>query len=265
MHRRLCAKLYLKAESQQVDRILEEFSRRYWDCNPTSMYGSASKCLCSAVQEDTIAYLYSGGLVHAVCYSVLLLNTDLHVADLSTRMSRNQFVRNTLGVIQMQLHPSRNAKGSVSDMDHDDSNSVRGNNSDGQETISMGRSKRSGSVTSWNSIARDTVTSTPGGSLATGSGSQVTSPSPGEQSSRNGSTTSVYESKPQNSSATSIIYNRSWEIDMENLLKVLFVNSFVVHRDLKRSPTRTCTMQSKVSKYSNLSPVLLGQDHLHRL
>lgn len=42
-HRRLCAKLYLKAETQQVDRILEEFSRRYWDCNPTTVYGSASK------------------------------------------------------------------------------------------------------------------------------------------------------------------------------------------------------------------------------
>jgi PH/SEC7 domain-containing protein len=189
-----------------------------------------------------------------VCYSLLLLNTDLHVADLSTRMSRNQFVRNTLAVIQMQLHPSRNTKGSASDMDYDDSNSVRGNNSDGQETISMGRSKRSGSITSWNSIARDT-----------GSGSQVASHSPGEQPSRNGSTSSVYESKPQNSSATSVVYNRSWEIDMENLLKVLFVNSFVVHWDLKRSPIRTCTMQSKVSKYSNLSPVLSGQDHLHRL
>lgn len=41
--RRLCAKLYLKAETQQVDRILEEFSRRYWDCNPGSVYGSASE------------------------------------------------------------------------------------------------------------------------------------------------------------------------------------------------------------------------------
>lgn len=40
---RLCAKLYLKAETQQVDRILEEFSRRYWECNPGCIYGSASE------------------------------------------------------------------------------------------------------------------------------------------------------------------------------------------------------------------------------
>lgn len=164
-----------------------------------------------------------GGLVHAVSYSLLLLNTDLHVADLATRMSRSQFVRNTLAAIQMQLQPSRSAKGSASDLDYDDSNSVRGNGSDGQETISMGRSKRSGSITSWNSVARDAVTSNSGGSLATGS-SQTASHSPGEQSSRNGSTTSVYESKPQNSSATSVIYNRSWEIEMENILKVLAIS-----------------------------------------
>ena len=40
--RRLCAKLYLKAETQQVDRILEEFSRRYWATNPGTIYGSSS-------------------------------------------------------------------------------------------------------------------------------------------------------------------------------------------------------------------------------
>lgn len=40
--RRLCAKLFLKGETQQVDRILEEFSRRYWECNPAGIYGSAS-------------------------------------------------------------------------------------------------------------------------------------------------------------------------------------------------------------------------------
>jgi PH/SEC7 domain-containing protein len=42
LYRRLCGKLYLKAETQQVDRILEQFSRRYWDCNPGGLYGSAS-------------------------------------------------------------------------------------------------------------------------------------------------------------------------------------------------------------------------------
>lgn len=38
--RKLCGKLYLKAETQQVDRILEQFSRRYFEDNPSSPYGS---------------------------------------------------------------------------------------------------------------------------------------------------------------------------------------------------------------------------------
>ncbi|KAG8710541.1 hypothetical protein FRC11_004407, partial [Ceratobasidium sp. 423] len=82
--RHLCNKLYLKAETQQVDRILEEFSRRFWDCNRGTVYASPS-------------------IVHAIAYSLLLLNTDLHIAELSSHMSKNQFVRNTWAVIQDQI------------------------------------------------------------------------------------------------------------------------------------------------------------------
>lgn len=39
--RKLCAKLYLKAETQQVDRILEQFSRKYFEDNPQTVYGSS--------------------------------------------------------------------------------------------------------------------------------------------------------------------------------------------------------------------------------
>ncbi|BGP48501.1 hypothetical protein JCM10450v2_004377 [Rhodotorula kratochvilovae] len=85
--RRLCGKLYLKAETQQVDRILEQFSRRYYDENPQTVYGSAD-------------------VVHAVSYSLLLLNTDLHVVDTTTRMTRQQFIRNTLEAIHAQTGDS---------------------------------------------------------------------------------------------------------------------------------------------------------------
>ncbi|GAA6059042.1 hypothetical protein JCM10212_001267 [Sporobolomyces blumeae] len=81
--RKLCGKLYLKAETQQVDRILEQFSRRYFEDNPKSVYASAD-------------------VVHAVSYSLLLLNTDLHVVDSTSRMTRQQFIRNTLSAIHAQ-------------------------------------------------------------------------------------------------------------------------------------------------------------------
>ncbi|KAL4074056.1 hypothetical protein J3A83DRAFT_4090639 [Scleroderma citrinum] len=187
--RRLCAKLFLKAETQQVDRILEEFSRRFWDCNPSRLYGSAS-------------------VVHAVTYSLLLLNTDLHVADIANRMSRSQFVRNTMTAVQMQLHPTR--YGSTTELDHDDSSSGPGTGSEGTETQSLARSKRSGSIASWNSISKDTFTSS--GTIST---------LPQAQPSLNSSTTSFqhslgYEPKSPNAH---VIFDRNWEMEMEGLLK----------------------------------------------
>jgi hypothetical protein len=38
-------------------------------------------------------------VVHTICYSILLLNTDLHLAEIESRMTRSQFVRNTLPTV----------------------------------------------------------------------------------------------------------------------------------------------------------------------
>lgn len=37
--------------------------------------------------------------MHTICYSLLLLNTDLHLADIEQKMTKSQFVRNTLPTI----------------------------------------------------------------------------------------------------------------------------------------------------------------------
>lgn len=39
-------------------------------------------------------------VVHTICYSLLLLNTDLHFADIEQKMTRAQFIRNTVPTIQ---------------------------------------------------------------------------------------------------------------------------------------------------------------------
>ena len=47
------------------------------------------------------AYLTNvSDVVHTICYSLLLLNTDLHVADLDQKMTRSQFLKNTLPTIR---------------------------------------------------------------------------------------------------------------------------------------------------------------------
>ena len=79
--RMLCEKLALKGESQQVDRVLDAFATRWCECNPE--HGFQIK-----------------DVVHTICYSLLLLNTDLHMADIESKMTRAQFVKNTLPTIK---------------------------------------------------------------------------------------------------------------------------------------------------------------------
>ena len=79
--RGLCGKLYLKGEAQQVDRILDSFSSRWCACNPEHGFKATD-------------------VVHTICYSILLLNTDLHQAEIETKMTRTQFLKNILPTIR---------------------------------------------------------------------------------------------------------------------------------------------------------------------
>ena len=78
--RDLCTRLALKAETQQVDRVLAAFSRRWCECNSNHGFKSSD-------------------VVHTICYSLLLLNTDLHVAEIEQKMTRTQFIKNTVPTI----------------------------------------------------------------------------------------------------------------------------------------------------------------------
>ncbi|KAI9259388.1 hypothetical protein BY458DRAFT_577024 [Sporodiniella umbellata] len=88
----LCSKLYLKAESQQLDRVIEAFAKRFYQCNPTTL-------------------LHSADIVYAVSYSLLLLNTDLHITSgKAKKMSRSSFVKNTMETVQELMFPSANSQ-----------------------------------------------------------------------------------------------------------------------------------------------------------
>jgi len=158
-----------------------------------------------------------------VAYSLLLLNTDLHVADLVTRMSRGQFVRNTLFTIQMQLQPNRSVQGSTSDLVQSDrdADSIRGPGSEGSDigagTLRSG-AKRSDSITSWNSISRDAALANLFvGSQAAGNAAPLPNDS---TASVTASATSGTEGKTPSTLVSSVVYDRNWESDMESLLKV---------------------------------------------
>ncbi|KAG1551219.1 hypothetical protein G6F46_002783 [Rhizopus delemar] len=85
--RMLCSKLYLKAESQQLDRIIGAFAKRFYECNPATL-------------------LFSVDVIHAVAYSLLLLNTDLYIlSDKAKKMTRSGFVKNTMETVGTLMFP----------------------------------------------------------------------------------------------------------------------------------------------------------------
>ena len=79
--RSLCSQLYLQGETDKIDRILESLSIRYVVCNPSSHF-RAKEC------------------VHSVVYSLFLLNTDLHLANMNKHMTLHQFLNNTCDALK---------------------------------------------------------------------------------------------------------------------------------------------------------------------
>ncbi|KAF9137183.1 hypothetical protein BG015_002811, partial [Linnemannia schmuckeri] len=132
--RQLCQKLMLKGETQEVDRVLEAFAQRYIDCNHQSIFGSKD-------------------VVHAITYSILLLNTDLHVVQQSSssKMSRSAFVKNTLQVVQSQTSQAERASEDLSAHGLSLTRTETGELSVHGSTHGSGGKKRTPSVKSWRS------------------------------------------------------------------------------------------------------------------
>lgn len=183
--RDLCAKLHLKAESQEIDRIIEGFSARYYDCNPSTVLGTP-------------------GVVHTVTGAMLMLNTDLHIADLQKHMSRHDFVHNSMRAIQESMPAEReltpdftknpNDSGSLRNLDPSSAN---------QSTTSIRMRTPSAATTPRNAS----------GSLASPV-SDLTSISTQDLRSRATSSTTV----------NSFTYTKAWEAEAETLLKEIYTN-----------------------------------------
>ncbi|XP_041830577.1 PH and SEC7 domain-containing protein 1-like isoform X2 [Melanotaenia boesemani] len=80
----------LMGETQERERVLSHFSRRYLDCNP--------KVIPS---EDA---------VHTLTCALMLLNTDLHGQNIGKRMSCTQFIGNLEGLNDGQDFPKDQLK-----------------------------------------------------------------------------------------------------------------------------------------------------------
>ncbi len=101
--RRLCDNVVLKGESQVLDRVISAFAQRWCECNPSHNFRSSGKAFRSLASEHL---LMGPDVVHQIVYAILLLNTDLHVADIAQKMTKGQFVRNTMNSIKRDLERS---------------------------------------------------------------------------------------------------------------------------------------------------------------
>lgn len=95
-------------------------------------------------------------IVHAVAYSILLLNTDLHVAQVASKMSRAQFVRNTMSAIyhaQATVIAQNN-----NESYEDDQSTITSVETSTTGTSATTRPRRSGSIKSWRSNPNSSLT-----------------------------------------------------------------------------------------------------------
>lgn len=98
--RSLCSRLALKGETQQVDRVLDAFSTRWCECNANHGFRATGMWLSSPASFSHAKLTFISDVVHTICYSLLLLNTDLHLADIEHKMTRPQFIENTMPTIE---------------------------------------------------------------------------------------------------------------------------------------------------------------------
>ncbi|KAJ3106759.1 hypothetical protein HDU97_005685 [Phlyctochytrium planicorne] len=104
--RHLCSHLHLNGETQQVDRILYQFSRRFWDCN-----------------VDAQSTFRSIDIVYGILFSLVLLNTDLHIANVGPhngrKMQRKTFVKNTSDLIDKMISDDETVREAISSLGSD--------------------------------------------------------------------------------------------------------------------------------------------------
>lgn len=70
----------LPGEAQKIDRLMEKFASRYFECNPNSTLFSCA---------DTI---------YVLAFSIIMLTTDLHSPQVKNKMTKEQYIKVNRGI-----------------------------------------------------------------------------------------------------------------------------------------------------------------------
>lgn len=95
----LLAKFRLPGESQQIERIIESFSKRYVECQEYETINSSAtnskKTKVSEEKEDPV--MPDSDSVFVLSYSIIMLNTDLHNPQVKVHMTIDDYSNNVKG------------------------------------------------------------------------------------------------------------------------------------------------------------------------
>ncbi|XP_037928195.1 brefeldin A-inhibited guanine nucleotide-exchange protein 1 isoform X2 [Teleopsis dalmanni] len=78
--RLLLEEFRLPGEAQKIDRLMEKFASRYWECNPN------------------IKIFQSADTVYVLAYSIIMLTTDLHSPQVKIKMTKEQYIKINQGI-----------------------------------------------------------------------------------------------------------------------------------------------------------------------
>ena len=84
--RRFLQQFCLSGETQERERVLLHFSKRYLECNPSLMAPTHFRSLDA---------------VHTLTCAIMLLNTDLHGDNLQRKMTCNEFIENLREIVSL--------------------------------------------------------------------------------------------------------------------------------------------------------------------
>lgn len=99
--RKFLAKFSLTGETQERERVLVHFSKRFLDCNPGTFNSQGIvffNCLLQKKNNNkfdlTIFLLLLIDAVHTLTCAIMLLNTDLHGMNIGRKMTCTEFIEN---------------------------------------------------------------------------------------------------------------------------------------------------------------------------
>lgn len=89
--RKFLKQFSLTGETQERERVLVHFSKRYLDCNPGSFNSQGLLVNWKKINKKRVCTLDA---VHTLTCAIMLLNTDLHTQNVGRKMTCSEFIEN---------------------------------------------------------------------------------------------------------------------------------------------------------------------------